>query len=97
MSLWSTAGGAGPVWSQGKKSLLLSLTKPEGIALAKELIKKSEVVVENFATGVMDQLGLGYEELTKIKPDLTLGCGISEDPPGKAFSDQQSAFSRTGS
>lgn len=41
----------------------------------------------------MDQLGLGYEELTKIKPDLTLGCGISEDPPGKAVSIQRSAVS----
>ncbi len=59
-------------WAQGKKSLLLNFTKPEGIALAKELIRKSDVVVENFATGVMDQLGLGYEELKKIKPDIIM-------------------------
>src|SRR3989441_1183184 len=59
-------------WNQGKKSLLLNFTKPEGLAIAKELIRKSEVVVENFATGVMDHLGLGYEELKKIKPDIIM-------------------------
>ncbi|HKA52266.1 MAG TPA: CoA transferase, partial [Candidatus Binatia bacterium] len=57
-------------WAQGKKSLLLNFTKPEGIAVAKELIKNSDVVVDNFATGVMEHLGLGYEELKKIKPDI---------------------------
>lgn len=59
-------------WSQGKKSLLLNLTKPEGVALAKELVKQSDIVVENFATGVMDRLGLGYDELKTIKPDLIM-------------------------
>jgi crotonobetainyl-CoA:carnitine CoA-transferase CaiB-like acyl-CoA transferase len=59
-------------WSQGKKSVLMNLTKPEGIALAKELISKSDVVIDNFATGVMEQLGLGYEELKAIKPDLVV-------------------------
>ncbi|HEV8716989.1 MAG TPA: CoA transferase, partial [Candidatus Binatia bacterium] len=57
-------------WAQGKKSFLLNFTKPEGIAVAKGLIKKSDVVVDNFATGVMEHLGLGYEELKKIKPDI---------------------------
>jgi len=57
-------------WSQGKKSFLLNATTPEGLAIAKELIRKSDVVVDNFATGVMDRLGLGYEELKKIKPDI---------------------------
>jgi benzylsuccinate CoA-transferase BbsF subunit len=50
----------------------LNLTKPEGVALAKELIKQSDIVVENFATGVMDRLGLGYDELKTIKPDLIM-------------------------
>jgi benzylsuccinate CoA-transferase BbsF subunit len=59
-------------WAHGKKSLLVNFTKPEGIALAKKLVKKSDVVVENFATGVMDHLGLGYEELRKIKPDIIM-------------------------
>jgi crotonobetainyl-CoA:carnitine CoA-transferase CaiB-like acyl-CoA transferase len=59
-------------WSQGKKSILLNLSKPEGIAIAKQLVAKSDVVVENFATGVMDQLGLSYEALKQVKPDLIM-------------------------
>ncbi|MBI3249933.1 MAG: CoA transferase [Deltaproteobacteria bacterium] len=59
-------------WNQGKKSLQLNLGKPEGIALAKDLIRQCDVVIENFATGVMDALGLGYEELKKLKPDLIM-------------------------
>ena len=57
-------------WNQGKKSIQLNLGKAEGIALAKELIRRCDVVIENFATGVMDEFGLGYEELRKLKPDL---------------------------
>lgn len=57
-------------WNQGKKSLRLNLQKDEGIALAKKLIMQSDVVIDNFATGVMDSMGLGYEELKKMKPDL---------------------------
>ena len=53
-----------------RRVLLINFDKPEGIALAKELIKKSDVVVENFATGVMERLGLSYDELKKIKPDI---------------------------
>jgi benzylsuccinate CoA-transferase BbsF subunit len=59
-------------WSQGKKSVQVNLTKPEGIAIAKEIISKSDVVVDNFATGVMERLGLGYDELKKIKPDIIM-------------------------
>jgi crotonobetainyl-CoA:carnitine CoA-transferase CaiB-like acyl-CoA transferase len=57
-------------WNQGKKSIRLNLGKPEGIALAKELTQQSDVVIDNFATGVMDGMGLGYEDLKKLKPDL---------------------------
>lgn len=59
-------------WNQGKKSIQVNLSKAEGIALAKELIQHCDVVVENFATGVMDAFGLGYEELKKLKPELIM-------------------------
>ena len=59
-------------WNQGKKSIQLNLGKPEAIALAKKLVQQSDVVIENFATGVMDAMGLGYEELKKLKPDLIM-------------------------
>ncbi|MEW6299380.1 MAG: CoA transferase, partial [Thermodesulfobacteriota bacterium] len=74
-------------WSQGKKSLLLNLGKPAGIAIAKALIKESDVVVDNFATGVMEHLGLGYDELRKIKPDLIVASisGYGHTGPQKDY------------
>ena len=53
-----------------KKGITIDMKKPEGIALVKELVAKSDVVVQNFATGAMERLGLGYDELKKIKPDI---------------------------
>ncbi|MSQ47651.1 MAG: CoA transferase [Deltaproteobacteria bacterium] len=74
-------------WSQGKKSLLLNLGKPEGIAIAKQLIAQSDVVIENFATGVMEQLGLGYEVLKQIKPDIIMAsiCGYGHTGPQSKY------------
>jgi len=74
-------------WSLGKKSLLLNFTNPEAIAIAKELIKKSDVVVDNFATGVMEELGFGYEELKKIKPDIIVASisGYGHSGPQKNY------------
>ena len=74
-------------WGQGKKSILLNLTDPKGIALAKELVSKSDVVLQNFATGVMDQLGLGYEELKRIKPDIIMASisGYGQTGPQRNY------------
>lgn len=51
---------------------MLNLSKRDGIAVARKLIIKCDVVVENFATGVMEHLGLGYEELKQLKPDIIM-------------------------
>ena len=56
--------------NMNKKDVAIDMKQPEGIALVKDLVKKSDVVVQNFATGAMERLGLGYEELKKIKPDI---------------------------
>ncbi len=74
-------------WSLGKKSLLLNFDKPEGLALVKELIAQCDVVVDNFATGVMERLGLSYEELKKIKPDLIVASitGYGHTGPQKEY------------
>jgi len=55
-----------------KLDVTLNLAKPEGIELAQRLVETSDVLVENFRPGVMDRLGLGYEALSKIKPDLIM-------------------------
>lgn len=59
-------------YNQGKRSLSLNLKKPEALELAKQLVAKSDIVTENFAGGVMDRLGLGYEDLKKIKPSIIM-------------------------
>jgi crotonobetainyl-CoA:carnitine CoA-transferase CaiB-like acyl-CoA transferase len=58
------------VLGQAKRSIVLDLKKPEAIAIAKALAAKSDVLVENFATGVMDRLGLGAEALRAVAPDV---------------------------
>lgn len=52
--------------NRGKKSVTLDLASQRGQELAKELVKKVDIVAENFTPGVMDRLGLGYDELNKI-------------------------------
>jgi crotonobetainyl-CoA:carnitine CoA-transferase CaiB-like acyl-CoA transferase len=62
--------------NQGKKSLCVNLRDPRGLALVTELIPRVDAVVENFKPGVMAEMGLGYERLRELKPDVIL-CSIS--------------------
>jgi len=59
-------------YNQGKRSITLNLKTPEGIAIAKQLVAKSDIVIENFAAGIMDKMGLGYEVLRGLKPDIIM-------------------------
>lgn len=56
----------------GNGSVSLNLKQPEAKRLVLELIAKSDIVIENFGPGVMEQLGLGYIELQKVKPDIVM-------------------------
>jgi crotonobetainyl-CoA:carnitine CoA-transferase CaiB-like acyl-CoA transferase len=58
------------VLAQAKKAIVLDLKRPEDREAALALAKTSDVVVENFATGVMDRFGLGPESLRAVNPDL---------------------------
>src|SRR6266851_1499655 len=58
------------VLGQAKRSVVLDLKKAEAVALARGLAAKSDVLIENFATGVMDRLSLGAEALRALNPDL---------------------------
>ena len=62
--------------NRNKESLTLNLKAPEGRELLKRLVKKSDVVLENFRTGTMERLGLGYATLRKVNPKLVY-CAIS--------------------
>ena len=59
-------------YNQGKKSLALDMKRPEALDVAKRLCAASDVVVENFAAGVMDRMGLGYDVLRALKPDVIM-------------------------
>jgi crotonobetainyl-CoA:carnitine CoA-transferase CaiB-like acyl-CoA transferase len=58
------------VLGQAKRGIVLDLKKPQAAAVARELAAKSDVLIENFATGVMDRLGLGADALRLRNPNL---------------------------
>ena len=58
--------------NRNKLSVTANLKTEEGKEVARRIIAESDVVVENFSVGVMDRLGLGYEELRALKPDIIM-------------------------
>jgi crotonobetainyl-CoA:carnitine CoA-transferase CaiB-like acyl-CoA transferase len=60
------------IWNRNKLGITLNLGKPEGIDLAKKLVKLSDAVVENFSPRVMANWGLDYLELQKLRPDIIM-------------------------
>jgi len=73
--------------SRNKVGLTLDLGSKEGRESFKDLVSVSDVVFTNYAFGVMDRLGLGYEELRKVKPDLIVlfTPGFGNTGPYKRF------------
>ncbi len=55
-----------------KRGITLNLESEEGRELFKKLVEKSDFVIESFAPGYMKSLGLGYDDLAKIKPDIIM-------------------------
>jgi CoA:oxalate CoA-transferase len=56
--------------NRGKRSMTLNLKTEEGKAILRKLVAEHDILVENFRPGVMEKLGLGYDELKKIHPGL---------------------------
>ena len=56
--------------NNNKLSCSLDLANPDALEVARDIIRVSDVLVENYATGVMERLGLGYEEVRKLRPDI---------------------------
>ncbi|MDY6827197.1 MAG: CoA transferase [Bacillota bacterium] len=66
---------ASPIFNNAnlnKKSVSLDLKKSKGVELAKRIVAESDVVLENMRPGVMDRLGLSYNDLVKVKPDIIM-------------------------
>jgi CoA:oxalate CoA-transferase len=66
-----------------KKDLTLNLKSQEGLKIFKKLVETSDIVVQNFSPGTMERLGLGYEVLTDINPNIIYAAlsGFGQDGP----------------
>jgi len=56
--------------NRGKKSIALDYSKPEAIEIVSQLAAKTDVVIQNFRPGVVDRLGIGYEQLKQKNPGI---------------------------
>jgi crotonobetainyl-CoA:carnitine CoA-transferase CaiB-like acyl-CoA transferase len=55
-----------------KRGITLDITKPEGKAIFRQLVKGSDCVLESFKPGYLERLGIGYPDLCKLKPDIVV-------------------------
>ena len=62
--------------NRNKKGIAINLKEKDGIKIFKSMVKKSDVVIENYRKGTMEKLGIGYNELKRINPRIIL-CEIS--------------------
>jgi crotonobetainyl-CoA:carnitine CoA-transferase CaiB-like acyl-CoA transferase len=70
--------------NRDKRSVAIDLKDPRGLAQFRALVDKSDIVLENFAPGVMDRLGIGYDALAHVNPGVIL-CSISGFGQNTAF------------
>jgi crotonobetainyl-CoA:carnitine CoA-transferase CaiB-like acyl-CoA transferase len=69
------------ILNRGKKSITLDLKNPRGHQICLDMVKKVDVLVENFSPGTMDKLGLGSKELCALNPRLVM-------PPSRPTEDR---------
>jgi crotonobetainyl-CoA:carnitine CoA-transferase CaiB-like acyl-CoA transferase len=69
--------------NSNKRSVALNLKSPRGLEIVKELARKADVFMENFAPGAIERLGLGYDVLSKLNPGIIYGQvkGFGEGSP----------------
>lgn len=79
-------GGYFASTNRNKESLVVDLKSPDGRAVIERLAAQADILIENFRSGVMERLGLGYESLAKINPRLVYGAirGFGDARTGKS-------------
>ena len=75
------AAGFFSYFNRNKRSICIDLKSPKGLAVARDLLLKADVLVENFAPGAMDRLGLGYQAVHALNPRLVY-CALKGFLPG---------------
>src|SRR5689334_2737462 len=70
-------------YNSNKRSITVNLKSPRGLEIVKEMAKKADIFMENFAPGAIERLGLGYDVLSKINPGIIYGQvkGFGEGSP----------------
>jgi len=79
--LTGTGAGFWATYNRNKKSLAVDLKSPKGMQIVKKLLATADAVTENFRHGTMDKLGLGYEEVKKLRPEI-IYCSLKGFLPG---------------
>ena len=85
------------VVNRGKRSLALDLGQEKGQEIFRDLVRKSDIVLENYTPRVMRKWGLNYDELKKIKPSLIMlsNTGYGSSGPWSAFPSQGTTLEAT--
>jgi crotonobetainyl-CoA:carnitine CoA-transferase CaiB-like acyl-CoA transferase len=78
--------GMSPTYSvanRNKRSIVINLKKPDGVEVLKRLVAKADVFVQNFRPGAVERMGIGYDAMREIKPDLIYASisGFGEKGP----------------
>ena len=83
----STRGSAFQVYNQSKRYAAMNLSQQRGKELALDLVGLCDVVVENYAAGVFERLGLGYDTLSQVKPDVIMiaSSGTGHSGPDRDY------------
>ncbi len=74
-------------WNAGKRFVSLDLTKPDAVDLAKQLVARADIVIENYSDGVLAKLGLDYDALAAVQPNLIMlsSTGYGATGPCKGY------------
>ncbi|TSA16568.1 MAG: CoA transferase [Betaproteobacteria bacterium] len=79
--LSGTGAGFWVTYNRNKKSLALDLKSPAGLKIALQLLLTADVITENFRSGALEKLGLGYEAVRQLRPEI-IYCSLKGFLPG---------------
>lgn len=74
------------MWNRGKKSVALDMRDERARKIVHDLVAEADVLIENYRPGVAEQIGIGYEEMSKINPGLVY-CSVSAFGPSGPYAD----------